>query len=36
MSRTNRLEQAFSFLALAALSFYAIGLIQMTAQNYLI
>lgn len=36
MSRTNRIEQLFSILALAALSIYAIELLQVTAQNYLI
>lgn len=36
MSRTNRIEQFFSFIALAALSVYAIQLLQVTAQNYLI
>ena len=36
MSRINRIEQLFSFVALASLSIYAIGLLQVTAQNYLI
>lgn len=36
MSRTNRIEQLFSFVALAGLSAYAIQLLQVTAQNYLI
>lgn len=36
MSRINRIEQLFSTVALASLSIYAIGLLQVTAQNYLI
>lgn len=36
MSRNNRIEQLFSFAAFAALSIYAIELLRVTAQNYLI
>lgn len=36
MSRTNRIERFFSVVAFAALSIYAIELLQVTAQNYLI
>jgi hypothetical protein len=36
MSRSNRIEQVFTFIAFAALSIYALGLLQVTAQNYLI
>lgn len=36
MSGSNRIEQFFSFAAFAALSIYAIQLLQVTAQNYLI
>jgi len=36
MPRNDRIERLFSILAFAALSIYAIGLLQVTAQNYLI
>ncbi len=36
MSRTNRIEQLFSFTALLALCVYAIQFLHVTAQNYLI
>jgi|TARA_B100000614_G_scaffold97168_1_gene87756 hypothetical protein len=36
MSCNNRIEQFFSFSALATLVIYAIELFQVTAENYLI